>query len=193
MLAGGSPSPGRPSPGGSTIHTTISVIRHEFDRYRTIATRALERVEDEAFFREPGPELNSLAVLVKHMGGNLRSRWTDFLTTDGEKPDRNRDGEFVIGPEDDRETLMARWDEGWDLVFAELDRLDDSQLSRTVHVRGEPHGVRAAILRQLAHAVYHVGQIVLLARMYTPEWPSLSIPRDQSERYTRSVRKEAGA
>jgi hypothetical protein len=170
----------------------LPATMREFENYRSLAERALAQVDDAAFFRALDPALNSLAVLVKHMAGNLRSRWTDFLETDGEKPDRDRDGEFEIGPADTRASLMARWGAGWALVFETLQSLDEADLGRTVRVRWEEHTALAAIQRQLGHAAYHCGQIVMLARHHTGDaWSSLSIPRGESEAFNRRAREAA--
>jgi Protein of unknown function (DUF1572) len=145
------------------------------------AERALAQVDDEQLFVVLDPEANSIALLMKHLAGNMRSRWTDFLTSDGEKPDRDRDSEFVIGPGDTRESLLARWEDGWSRVFQAVSSLAPEDLERTVHVRGEAHTVLEAINRQLTHYAAHVGQIVLLAKHHAgPRWRSLSIPRGKS-------------
>ncbi len=171
----------------------IAEVKRDFEVYRKMAEKALAQVDDEAFFDSPGPETNSLAVIVKHIAGNLRSRWTDFLTTDGEKPDRNRDTEFELTDADTREALMARWSAGWALASEALDQLSDDDLDRTVYVRWEPHSVLDAIQRQLTHAVYHVGQIVLLARHYARDWHTLSIDKGESEAFNERKRREAEA
>ncbi len=132
--------------------------------------------------------MNSAAILVKHLAGNLKSRWTDFRTTDGEKPDRNRDSEFELTAEDTRESLMARWTTGWDLVFEELGRLTEPDLPRTVQLRGQPISVGAALSRQLAHAAYHVGQIIMLSRQQVDSWESLTIPRGGSAAFFEQMR-----
>jgi hypothetical protein len=156
------------------------VIR-EFHRTRELADKAIAQVSDADFFAAPDPQTNPIAIVVKHVAGNLRSRWTDFLTTDGEKPGRDRDGEFVIGPEDGREALLARWDRGWSILFATLEGLRDEDLDATVQIRGEPHTVVQAIHRQLTHYAYHAGQIVLLARHFAGDsWRTLSVPRGGS-------------
>jgi len=126
-------------------------------------------------------------VIVKHIAGNLRSRWTDFLTSDGEKPDRRRDTEFeLVGAADTRESLMARWEEGWKTLFANVEPLTNEDLLREVPIRGEPHTVVRAINRQLTHYAGHVSQIVLLAKHWAgPKWQTLSIPRGQSETFNR--------
>ncbi len=148
---------------------------------RTLAERALEQTSDAAFFAALDAETNSIALVVKHLAGNMRSRWTDFLATDGEKPDRNRDREFEREPGDSRAALMARWEEGWRLALAAVGALAEGDLGRTVTVRGESHTVMQAVQRQLTHYAYHVGQIVLLARHHAgPAWRSLSIPPGQS-------------
>ena len=130
---------------------------------------------------------NSIAVLVKHVSGNQWSRWTDFLSSDGEKLDRKRDGEFVILPEDSRERLLAKWEEGWALLFAALKPLHSVDLSRTIRIRGEPLSVLQAINRQLTHYAYHAGQIVYLAKYLAgAKFNSLSIPLGQSEQFNRA-------
>ena len=154
----------------------------QFRKYRKLAGGALAQVADADFFRTIDPESNSIALVVKHLAGNMRSRWTDFLTTDGEKPDRNRDTEFERGPTDTRATIMARWDEGWELLFAALAPLGEADLVREVPIRGEAHTVLQAVHRQLTHYAYHVGQIVFLARHFAGSgWKSLSIPKGRSK------------
>ena len=149
--------------------------------YKRLADDAITQVDDAGFFALPGDGENSIALVVKHMAGNLRSRWTDFLTTDGEKPDRYRDAEFEMEGADTREALLSAWERGWATFLGTLGALTPEDLGRTVHIRGEPYGVTRAINRGVAHACYHVGQIVLLARHYAgPQWRTLSIPRGQS-------------
>jgi len=146
--------------------------------YKDLVEKALAQVADEGFFAEIDDDSNSLAVLVKHLAGNLRSRWQDFLTTDGEKPDRHRDGEFVLGPADTRPALMAAWEAGWKEFLGTLFNLAPEDLSRTVTIRQQPHTVIEAIHRGLTHVAYHAGQIIQLARHHRRgEWQSLSIPR----------------
>ena len=148
-----------------------------FRQYQKLAEGAMAQVTDEQLFAALDPEANSIAIIVKHMTGNMRSRWTDFLTTDGEKPDRHRDTEFEEPPST-REVLMALWQAGWDCVFRALGPLSDADLGRRVTIRGEAHSVMQAISRQIAHYACHVGQIVLLAKHYQhSQWRSLSIPR----------------
>ena len=164
--------------------------RRSFRGYKRLADKALEQVDDRQFFHAPDPGSNSLAQLVKHIAGNMRSRWTDFLTTDGEKPNRNRDGEFVDPPAT-REALLKIWEEGWGLVFQALEPLSDADLGRTIAIRGEGHSVMQAINRQLGHYALHIGQIVLLAKHFQGgQWKSLSIPRGKSAEFNRRV--EAG-
>lgn len=142
------------------------------------ADKAMAQIDDAQFFSTLDPDANSIALIVKHVAGNMRSRWTDFLTTDGEKPDRNRDTEFEREAGDTRASLMARWDAGWDLLFTTLISLQPSDIDRTVTIRGEPHTVLQAINRQVSHYSVHVGQIVLLAKHYAgPKWQTLSIPK----------------
>ena len=164
----------------------------ELRRLKALAESALAQAPDEAFFAQPDSESNSLALVVKHVAGNLRSRWTDFLTSDGEKPDRRRDSEFEIESGDTRPALMARWEAGWAVLFAALAPLTEADLRRTVTIRGEPHSVLRAVNRQVSHYAYHVGQIVYLARHYAGAgWRSLSVPRGQSETFNRELRKKA--
>lgn len=151
-----------------------------FRRQKRLADRAMAQIDDEAFFALLDAEANSVAVLVKHMAGNMRSRWSDFLTSDGEKPDRDRDSEFVIEPGQDRAWLLARWEEGWQILLDTIDSLTAADLGRTVTIRSEPHSVLKAINRQLDHYSYHTGQIVLLCKHYAPEWRTLSIPKGGS-------------
>ena len=156
----------------------------QFRKYHELAGGALAQVEDADFFRTIDPESNSIALIVKHISGNMRSRWTDFLTSDGEKADRNRDTEFELEPRDTRETILARWEEGWTLLFAALAPLTETDLSREVPIRGEPHTVLQAVHRQLTHYAYHVGQIVFLARHFAGgRWRSLSIPKGKSKEF----------
>lgn len=151
---------------------------------KRLADRALAQVDDERFFALIDPDANSLALIVKHVAGNQRSRWTDFLTSDGEKPDRNRDTEFELGPADTRAGIMARWEAGWALLFETIGALRPDDLGRTVTVRGEEHTVLQAIGRQLVHYAQHVGQIVFLAKHLTgPAWRTLSIPKGRSQEF----------
>jgi hypothetical protein len=158
-----------------------------FRQYKGLAERAMKQVTDDQLHATLDEEANSIAIIVKHMVGNMRSRWTDFLTSDGEKPDRNRDSEFV-DPAASRATLMAEWEEGWDRVFQAIEPLSDADLGRTVLIRGEAHSVMQAINRQVAHYASHVGQIVLLAKHLNHDnWESLSIPRNRSAEFNKQV------
>jgi hypothetical protein len=158
--------------------------------YKNLADRALAQCPDQALFTTLDPESNSVAIIVKHMAGNMRSRWTDFLTSDGEKPDRNRDTEFENPPQT-RADLLAIWEQGWKCLFDALDPLTDSDMSRTVLIRTEPHAVMQAINRQIAHYSYHVGQIVFLAKHAAAhssgKWSSLTVPRGHSKQFTADV------
>lgn len=151
-----------------------------FRNYKRLAERAIEQVSDEEFFAQIDTEANSIAVIVKHIAGNLHSRWRDFLMSDGEKADRDRDSEFeLIG--DSRESLMRFWETGWQTLFENVEPLVVGDFSRTITIRGEPHTVVEAINRQLTHYAYHIGQIVLLAKHFrSSDWKTLSVPRNKS-------------
>ncbi|MGE5414174.1 MAG: DUF1572 family protein [Syntrophomonadaceae bacterium] len=154
----------------------------QFRKYKKLAEGALAQVADADFFRTIDPESNSVALVVKHMAGNMRSRWTDFRTSDGEKPDRDRDEEFEVRDTDTRESLMAAWEAGWALTFEAIAPLRSEDLLAEVRIRGQAHTVIQAVHRQLTHYAYHVGQIVLLARHFAgPRWTSLSIPKGKSK------------
>ena len=168
----------------------IDELRGEARRYRELADQALAQVDDDGFFATLDPESNSLALIVKHVANNLRSRWTHFFATDGEKPDRHRDREFEREPGDTRATLMARWEAGWSCCLETLDCMTPDDLGRIVMIRSEPHTVTRAALRSLAHTASHVGQIVLLAKHVSSDrWHSLSIPRGQSEQVNQAMRE----
>ena len=153
-----------------------------FRRQQELAERALAQVDDRDFFRTMDAESNSIAIIVQHVGGNLKSRWTDFLTADGEKPDRNRDGEFIVGEKKTRAEIMTIWDAGWAALTDTLSHSNAADLLVTVHVRGEALTALAAMHRSLAHIAQHVGQIVLLAKHFrSTDWKTLSIARGQSE------------
>ncbi len=167
----------------SYIEDSLSLFRY----YKKLGEGAIEQVSDEQLFATLDPEMNSIAIIVKHMAGNMRSRWTDFLTSDGEKPDRNRDTEFEQPPFS-RSELLKSWNDGWEHVFSALDPLSNSDLERTVTIRGGPHSVMQAINRQIAHYAYHVGQIVFLAKhLNASGWKSLSVPRNKSADFNRRV------
>jgi uncharacterized damage-inducible protein DinB len=154
-----------------------------FHYNKKLAERAMAQCPDDALFVALDAESNSIAIIVKHMAGNMRSRWLDFLTTDGEKPDRNRDTEFEDPPQT-RAELMEMWERGWKYLFDALEPLTEADLTRTVTIRTEPHSVMQAISRQLAHYAHHIGQILFLAKHLTftktGKWESLSIPRGKS-------------
>ena len=162
----------------------LDEIRRQFRGYKRLGEGALAQVHDDELFTTLDPESNSVAIIVKHMAGNMQSRFTDFLTTDGEKPDRHRDQEFEINTPLSRAAVMQWWDQGWARVFAAIESLLPQDLGRTVTIRGEPHTVLQAINRQLAHYAYHVGQIAFLAKHFrSQEWQTLSVPRGQSEQF----------
>jgi uncharacterized damage-inducible protein DinB len=165
--------------GSHYLESALFTLRY----YKRLGERAIEQVSDEQLHWTPDPEANSIAIVVKHLAGNMRSRWTDVLTTDGEKPDRNRDGEFMddIGS---RVDLLRLWERGWGQVFDAITTLTPADLTSTVTIRKREHSVVQAIDRQIAHYAYHVGQIVYLARMLAREgWQPLSIPRGESGSY----------
>lgn len=157
--------------------------KQTFRNYKKLAERAMVQVSDDEFYRTIDQESNSIALIVKHIAGNLRSRWTDFLTTDGEKEDRNRDTEFlIIG--DSREGLMAFWEASWTVLFDTLDSLKLKDFSRKVTIRGQKHTVAEAINRQMTHYAYHVGQIVMLSKHFrSANWNTLSVPRNASAEF----------
>ena len=160
----------------SYVEDALAMFRY----YKGLAERAMAQVTDDKLFASIDEENNSIAIVVKHMAGNMRSRWVDFLTSDGEKPDRDRDAEFVAPPAT-RESLIAMWEQGWKYVFDAVEPLTDADLGRTVAIRGEAHSVMQAINRQVAHYANHVGQIVLLAKHFAGAgWTSLTIPKNRS-------------
>jgi len=162
-----------------------------FRATKSLADKALAQIDDAAFFRAIDPESNSPALIVKHVAGNLISRWTDFLSTDGEKPDRDRDSEFEVVGADTRASTMARWEKGWATLFATLDALAPADLDRTVFIRGEPHTVFDAVERQKTHYAYHVGQIVFVAKhLAGAKWTSLSVSRGGSAAFNEKMKSE---
>jgi hypothetical protein len=162
-------------------HLYLADVSQQFRKLKELAERAIARVSDRQLEATLDGDGNSIAVLIQHMAGNLRSRWTDFLTTDGEKPDRDRDAEFEVAAGVDRANLLGRWEEGWGRLFETLANLTPADLQRTVHLRAEPHSVPQAIHRQMTHHAYHVGQLVLLAKHFAAgSWESLSVPRGKS-------------
>jgi hypothetical protein len=173
-----------------TLKFTTSYLEDSiaiFHYYKKLAERAMEQVRDEQLTAVLDSEMNSIAIIVKHMAGNMLSRWTDFLNTDGEKPDRNRDNEFEDPPVS-REAINKMWEEGWETLFAALSPLSEADLGKTVLIRGEAHSVMQAINRQVAHYSYHCGQIVMLAKHFqSDKWKSLSVPRGQSAQFNKKV------
>ncbi len=158
-----------------------------FRQYKKLAEAAMAQITDEQLFMSLDDEMNSIAVIVKHMAGNMQSRWTDFLTADGEKPGRNRDLEF-INPPQTRAALAQLWDEGWDCLFRALTPLSETDLTRTVTIRSQPHSVTQAINRQIAHYASHCGQIIFLAKHFAgSNWTSLSIPRNRAAEFNREM------
>jgi hypothetical protein len=165
---------------------SVDLFRH----YKLLAERAIQQCPEESLFAALDDESNSIAIIVKHMTGNMRSRWTDFLTTDGEKPDRNRDSEFEEPPKN-RAELIAMWERGWKILFDALEPLNETDLARAVTIRTEPHSVMQAINRQIAHYSYHIGQIVFLAKHFAAKsagsWTSLTVPRNKSNQFNADV------
>jgi hypothetical protein len=167
----------------SYLEDSLSLFRY----YKSLVERAIAQLTDEELLVTLDGESNSIAVIIKHMSGNLQSRWRDFLTTDGEKPGRDRDAEFEQPPAT-REALLAMWESGWRCLFTALEPLSDQDLQRNVTIRGEAHTVMQCINRQLAHYPYHCGQIVFLAKhLRREEWKSLTIPRRKSAEFNRRV------
>ena len=169
------------------LDNTISGFRNS----KALAERAIAQISDRDFFATLDEESNSIATIMKHMAGNMHSRWTDFLRSDGEKPNRNRDSEFVIGERDTKENLIQFWESGWGCLFAALESLTVDDLGKTIRIRSEPHTAIEAINRQLTHYAYHVGQIVFLAKHFAGRnWQTLSVPRGKSEEFTKEKRKK---
>jgi hypothetical protein len=162
-----------------------------FRDYKKLAERAFAQVEEADFFRSIDEESNSIAVNMKHMAGNMISRWTDFLTSDGEKPERNRDLEFVMLPETTRVEMIAYWEKGWERLFNAIEPLQPDDLMRTITIRGQDHTVVQAINRQIAHYAYHVGQIVYLAKHFkSDKWQTLSVPKNRSSEFNKFLEEK---
>ncbi|MDN3687682.1 DUF1572 family protein [Cyclobacterium jeungdonense] len=163
-----------------------------FRFYKSLGEKALEQVADENLFWQHNADSNSMATIVKHMAGNMHSRWTDFLESDGEKPWRNRDGEF----ENDirsREEMMQVWEEGWKVLFAAIEPLAPSDFEKTVYIQNKAHTVMDAINRQLTHYASHVGQLIYLGKMlHSDAWQSLSVPKGQSKTFSQNAFRQAG-
>ena len=172
----------------------LADVLRNFRSYKTLAEEALAQTSDDEISRLIDPEANSIAILIKHMAGNMRSRWTNFLTTDGEKPDRRRDREFEIDPSTTRAQVIQWWESGWRCVFDAITLLKPEDLERKVYIAGREHTALQAITRQLLHYAGHVNQIVLLAKHFAgPNWESLSIPKDKSETYARRFEQKHAA
>lgn len=176
---------------GRSMTAILPDLRHEFLRHRSMAERAMAQLDDETFFARPAPQVNPVAIIVKHLAGNLLSRWTDFLTTDGEKPTRNRDGEFVLSAEDTRSRLLDQWNRGWATLYATVDSLSDDDLDRTITIRGEIHSVYQALVRSLTHVAYHTGQIMYLVRLLRPDADWLTIAPGKSRDHRPAYRTSA--
>jgi len=169
----------------SYLEDTTSLFRY----YKQLAERAMAQVPEEKLTWAPGPDTNSIAVIIQHLSGNMISRWTGFPEADGEKPTRDRDAEFEPAPAT-RQTIIAVWEAGWTAAFASIEKLSDTNLSQTTTIRGEKHSVMQAVNRQLAHYAYHCGQIVLIAKLCAgSEWTSLTIPRGASKQFAERVRR----
>lgn len=163
-----------------------------FRAYKKLAEKAIEQISEEEFFIALDEESNSIALIMKHMAGNLLSRWTDFLTSDGEKPNRNRDMEFVIESDNSKEALMAYWERGWQALFSALEPLQPADFERIVKIRGEDHTIVQAINRQLTHYSYHIGQIVFLAKHFrSADWKSLSVPKNRSAEFNAALSRHS--
>lgn len=161
----------------------LTSVKKQFAYYKSLGEKTFEQLTDEQLYWQYNPESNSIAMIVKHMAGNMISRWTDIFTSDGEKPTRNREAEFTPSAPP-RQTILDTWEKGWKCLFDTLDKLNADDLSKIIYIRNQGHTVMEAINRQLAHYPYHVGQIVFLGKMLCNEnWHSLSIPRGQSENY----------
>jgi hypothetical protein len=168
------------------IEDSIAIFR----QYKRLAEKAMEQVTDEQLNFTLDPESNSIAIIVKHLAGNMRSRWTDFLTTDGEKPTRHRDTEFESDHQFTRAEVMEMWEKGWACLFSALEPLGEVDLARKVTIRSEPHSIMQAINRQMAHYSSHIGQIIFVAKyLRSKEWKTLSIPRGQSYEFLEQVKR----
>jgi hypothetical protein len=170
-----------------TESSIVETALDELQKVKKLADKSIQQLNDEQLWEKIDPDANSVAILMRHMAGNMRSRWTDFRTSDGEKPDRNRDQEFEEPPLS-RADLLAEWEDGWRRVFDALGAVTDADLHETVYIRSEPHSIYKAISRQLAHYAGHAYQILLLAKHFKgAEWKTLSIPRGQSEEFNRRM------
>jgi hypothetical protein len=166
----------------------LEEARRQMNGHKRLGEGALAQLRDDDFFASLDKESNSIAIIVKHLVGNMRSRFTDFLTSDGEKPDRQRDQEFELSAATTRAEVMQWWEAGWAHVLSALDSLTPEDVMKTVLIRNEPHSVLQAVNRQIAHYAYHVGQLVFLAKhLHADEWKSLSVPRGKSEEFNRRM------
>jgi uncharacterized damage-inducible protein DinB len=164
-------------------NTWIDAARETVSSYRRMIDAIVEQLSDAELRARPAPNINSVAILLRHLGGNLRSRWTDFLTTDGEKPDRDRDSEFLDW-DGDRDSLIAYFDAGWDAMTSAMRQIDDSNIHQLILIRGERHPIAHALMRSIAHLSYHVGQMAMIARMvHGGDWRWLTIPPGESAQY----------
>ena len=162
-----------------------------FKAYKKLADKAIAQLKDDEFFVTLDEESNSVAIVMKHMAGNMFSRWTDFLTTDGEKPNRNRDMEFVIEESTTKDDVLNYWERGWACVLGALEPLTPEDFEKTVTIRGEEHTIVEAINRQMSHYAYHIGQIVFLAKHFrSKDWSSLSVPRNRSAEFNASMQSK---
>jgi hypothetical protein len=159
----------------------IADVTLEFRRHKQLADKALAGLSDADYRRRPADHVNPVGVIVKHLAGNFVSRWTDFLTTDGDKPSRDRDGEFILTESDTRDSLTAAWESGWSALFTTVAEITDADLEKLVTIRGEPHRVQQALIRGLTHTAYHVGQIMYLARLLNPAAEYATIPPGASK------------
>ncbi len=169
----------------------LSDVLSSFRAHKKLAEKAIEQLKDDEFFVKIDEEANSVAVIMKHIAGNMLSRWTDFLISDGEKANRNRDMEFVIEPQTSKDDLMAYWQRGWKALFDALEPLRPEDFEKKIRIRGEEHSIIQAINRQMTHYAGHIGQIVFLAKHFrSTEWNSLSIPRNRSADFNRYLNRE---
>ncbi len=171
----------------------LNEVLNAFRNYKNLADKSFAQISEAEFFRSLDEESNSIATVTKHLAGNFRSRWTDFLTTDGEKPDRHRDAEFVTPENEAREDLIKLWESGWQILLSSIESLAPEDLAKTVTIRGQAHTVVEALNRSVTHCAYHVGQIVFLAKHFrSSEWQTLSVPRNKSNDFNQYLQTEKG-
>jgi hypothetical protein len=169
----------------------LADLLFELKRYKGWADKAAAQLDEREFFQRPAPHVNSVAIIFKHLAGNLASRWSDFLTSDGEKPSRDRDGEFVLTEADTRESLLAAWERGWGTLFSTVEGLTASDLAKTVTIRGEAHSASQALLRGVNHIAYHTGQILYIVRLLRPDSAWLTMAPGQSSKEPGDYRTRA--